>query len=925
MKYALSHALRPRLLFVAGLVFAGFLGWAAADRAAQNQDPPPKRAEEEDKPPAQRREEEEEPGAVTPPKRKIRFEEEDTATKPSHPGINAGADLGQLARTAKSQDVKDLYEKLAVPFDSICPVKLASGERWTANHIRIVPLETLYYTGKGPNSKGPAEYIPLDTKNNRLKPTHLNPDLGYYWIKPYELVALDELDNFRKNRKKVDYEELLVEEQVLSAVLRFHGSAKERGQRKGDWSEVENQLRKRLMTVLLDQLAALTAAADYESAFPLASHLADSFPAESDQLVIAPRIVDLLEKALQAKEGPSLNPNQLRDVHRRLRTLAAQFPNNPKMQELRERLRERAKKLFDDAERLSKSGNKQDLEIAAEKLRQAEELWPTLPGFEDRNLKIRQKYPILRVGVRQLPKHLSPHTALTDSELRAVEMLFESLVKFSPDVSGAGHYHPDLAEGRPLVVELGRQFQLPANAYWCNPQKVGDGLSTPPLPDSKDAVTFNDIRATFHALQSGDGPDHSLVWENLYGEKVVTGGGSGLRATVHLNKGYIEPLALMNAKIVPAWALAQGQQENFGLNPVGSGPFVYAGSGSEQGRTFARFLANPYYGTRAGKLNWPRFREVRFFAYTDAEQEIKNKLEVLLDLTAEEADTLHQTPSAGYNVHLPVATTPNHRVYYLAVNHRVPPLNDENARSALSMAINREKILDDSFRGKLKRKVHKAINSPYPANCWATDPKLHNLTDPKSCDPCDPSLAKANWSAAKKKLRPGEEVTLSLKYPDGDAALAKAMSALANQVQEILKIQIRPVPVDVHALQRDLETSNFDLAYCHYDFPDDTFWLGPLFAAKKPADNGANLENILGYDSAVLRTQMQMAIDYREFAKVQEHTRVIHKILMRETPVIPLWQLDPLHALRKEVKTPPFDPQPVFTDIEKWQLGEVGQ
>ena len=919
MKYASAVAVRPRLLFVFGLLLVGFLGWAATDRAAQNQDPPPKRAEAEDKPPPPRREEEEDPGAATPPKRKIRFEEEDAA-KPSRPGINPGADLGQLARTAKLPDVKELYQKLAVPYDAIYPVKLSSGTVFPA--IRVVPLETLYYTGKGANPKGPTQYIPLDAENKHGKPESLKADLAYHSIKPYELVALDELADFRKKRKKVDYEDLLVEEQVLLAVLRFHGSAKERGQRKGNWSDVENQVRNRLLVVLTDQLTALTASADYESAFALATRLVDMYPAESDQLLIAPRVLDLLEKALQAREGPNLNPNQLRDVHQRLRALAAQFPNNPKMQALKERLRERAKVLFDEAERLSKSTNKQDLEAAAEKLRQAEELWPTLPGFEDRQLKIRQKYPILRVGVRQLPKYLSPHTALTDSELRAVEMLFESLVKFSPDESGVGRYHPDLAEGRPQVVDLGRQFQLPANAYWCDPQKVGDGLSRPPVPDSKDAVTFNDIRATFHALQIGDGPDRTLAWENLYGEKVVTGGGSGLRATVHLSKGYIEPLALMNAKIVPAWSLTQ--QDNFGLNPVGSGPFVYAGLGSEQSRTFARFLANPYYGARAGKLNWPRFREVRFFVYTAADKEMTNKMEVLLDLTAEEADTFQQTPAPGYRIHWPVATTPNRRVYYLAVNHRLPPLNDENARSALSMAINREKILDDIFRGKLKRKVHKAINSPYPANCWATDPKLHSHIDPKSCDPFDLRLAKTYWETAKKKLRPGE-VAFSLKYPDGDSALANAMTALAEQVQEVLKIQIRPVPTDVRALQRDLETSNFDLAYCHYDFPDDTFWLGPLFAPKKPSENGGNLENIFGYDSADLRTELQMSIDFREFTKVQAHTRAIHKILTRETPVIPLWQLDPLHALRKEVKTPSFDPQRVFTDIEKWQLGEVGQ
>jgi hypothetical protein len=51
----------------------------------------------------------------------------------------------------------------------------------------------------------------------------------------------------------------------------------------------------------------------------------------------------------------------------------------------------------------------------------------------------------------------------------------------------------------------------------------------------------------------------------------------------------------------------------------------------------------------------------------------------------------------------------------------------------------------------------------------------------------------------------------------------------------------------------------------------------------------------------------------------------MHNILARnETPVIGLWQLDPLHAIHEQVKTPPLDPQRVFTDIEKWRLDRAG-
>ena len=53
-----------------------------------------------------------------------------------------------------------------------------------------------------------------------------------------------------------------------------------------------------------------------------------------------------------------------------------------------------------------------------------------------------------------------------------------------------------------------------------------------------------------------------------------------------------------------------GQEDNakFGEKPVGSGPFVFDGPHTEQGRPFAAFVANLNYGTRPSKAGLPRFR-----------------------------------------------------------------------------------------------------------------------------------------------------------------------------------------------------------------------------------------------------------------------------------------------------------------------------
>ncbi len=794
-----------------------------------------------------------------------------------------------------------LYSDLAVPYDIVTKMR---GEA-VYPPIRVLPLET-FYSGTVSPKNGPPQFTPLDDENKPLKPQELDANFFYKSIQPYELVALSKLDKLRKEHKVADYEELLAEEQIVSAVLRFHNSGRASGQRKGDWSEVEHRLRTRLMEVMLKQFALVTEASDWETAFTLASRLADTFPGETEQQVIAPLILDMVQKALAAKQGPSINTTQLRDIHVRLRALTEQFPNNLQMQKLKQSLKSQAEKLLAEAVALEKSTNKKDLALAQEKLNQAAELWPTLPGLENHLLDINRKARVLKVGVRQPLTYMSPNTARTDSELRVLDMLFESLVKFSPDASGKGHFRSGLAEGRPQVVELGRRFQLSPNALWWDGQTA-------------DAVSLNDIRTTFRAFKRGDGPDHSLAWENLYGDTEVTGGSDGMGVTVRLSKGYLEPLSLMNLKIVPARALQAGNAEDFGKHPVGSGPFIYAGTASNQGHLYTKFVANVKYGKRAGKQQLPLFDEVQVYHYDKIAEAREKNLTLLLDL---KADDLGQLPKENFRVPMPAdGAAPNRRVYYLAINHRQPALSDENVRAALSLAINREALLDTHFRGSLKRQIDKALNGPYPAHSWACDPKLVKHDDPKSCDPFEPGRASTRFRIAVKKL-PRGALELTLKFPEGDPALKAAMNDLALKVEEVLKevhpVRIRPEAVEAGKLQKDLDTSDFQLAYCHYDFPDDTFWLGPLFAPKKLP--GGDTENIFGYQNDTLMELLQKSIDYREFARVQEYTRIIHSIMLNNTPVIPLWQLDPLNALSVQIEAPPFDPLRVFTDIERWHL-----
>jgi len=304
------------------------------------------------------------------------------------------------------------------------------------------------------------------------------------------------------------------------------------------------------------------------------------------------------------------------------------------------------------------------------------------------------------------------------------------------------------------------------------------------------------------------------------------------------------------------------------------------------------------------------------FAYKDPVKDFGAlKLHLALGLTAAEADRLIKEKVAA--VPLPVAGTPNRRVYFLAVNHR-GPLASPELRRALAHAIPRERLLDDHFRTGLGRQVHKAINSPYPAGSWPTDPKLVSQSGKDSLDLYDEGRAQTLFRQARAKGF--QETSLTLKYPSGDPALVippgkdspAALEALAAQVKKVLNLDIKLEPRDPHDLRNDVEEAGtYQLAYYHYDFPDETYWLGPLLGGES---------NYLNYRGAEVRNLLQESMTHRAFPEVQKYTRTIHGLLVRrEMPVIPLWQLDPLVALNDNFETVPFDPLLVFTDVELWK------
>jgi peptide/nickel transport system substrate-binding protein len=879
----MSHPARPARLLALLLLLAGVavLGFGLAAHAQKGKE------EEEDKnPPTKtkpRPKVEEEDTSAKKPTRRVTAPD-DGVKKPARPAaIPETTDLVTAARQAKNPAVREFLESVAVPHDIVVNPRVIK---------RVAPVDK--YLGQDPpRFAGSLTLHPLDEEWNQEKPWSVN-DRMLTGVKYYEQTALSRVDEFLEkpldsdpNRR--DYvsrpDMLHVAETVLSAVLTFHDSQRAQGKREGEaFDTMEAKVKKRLFDVQLDELNLFVDGNDWDNAFAMAKRLADAYPKPEDHKVIA----DLLAKVIsKAAEAGNYNDEQLLALRAHLKQLQERFPNATALGPIDDRLKAQADSLFQRAQNLVEKAPG-ERNKALEMLRRAEEIYPRLPGLHDYRLRLDNALAVLRVGVRRLPVNLSPNLAYTDAEKQAVELLFEGLVKVSYAPDGSQYYVPGLAEGQPVVLPLGRQFHIARDAYWSNDQPV----------------TAADVRNTLRLLKDPKWSGFDPTWKELVEDMRLSNDPS--RVSLTLTQGVFDPLALMTFKVLPekpwpGFTLNANEEEKFATKPVGSGPYQL--DAALTGGRYVTFTASPSYGSRPGKLGLPHIRQVQFVQGDDPVGDLlAGKVDLVTDVPTDRLAAL-QGPNSPVVVLPPM---PNRRIYFLAANGNRFALQSPAMRKAIAHAIDRNKILDDVFRAGQKG-VHKALNGPYPPDSWACDPNQgYRLSYAKSF------YKEAEQAGAANKV-------LTLKYPDDDPRVGKAMRLIHDQVKaEIgVDLQLKPLPPD--KLREQVEGSHdYDLAYYHYDYASDAYWLWPLF---DPEAIGARQSNFLSYkNDGDLLQQFGRVKAFRDPEKVQTETRLLHRILFEKMPLIPLWQLDTHVAMSPALKPTPFDPLLVFTDVEQWKL-----
>jgi peptide/nickel transport system substrate-binding protein len=597
-------------------------------------------------------------------------------------------------------------------------------------------------------------------------------------------------------------------------------------------------------------------------------------------LAVDPSLRDPVRTLWLRYGAAKLKADDFVTARKALNYLDEHFLQGDQADSLRRALRERSQALVQDAKKLPANQ-------AIARMEEALILWPHAPGLRDDLEKLKKNYRVLYVAVRELPDNLSPATAFADSEVQSLDLLFRRLVQVHAS-DGGQRYSPDLIAGLPQMDGLSEQIQLRRDVYWSDGERL----------------TSADVRHTAQLLESTTGSRELLDLPRAEGRPF------NLQWTA--KQGLLDPLAPLRLYILPekyrSQPLERADNAEFAKAPLGNGPFQFAGRQQEGKRTVAVFRANPYFD-RPDKIN--AVREIRLVAWRDlsAEQPLP---QLVLDVSARSIADLKKTGYSSFH------HQPSRRVYFLALNQRVPALANLDLRRALAHALQRDKVLDDVFRSpEVPAKLFQPLSGPFPAHSWAYCPPPRVPADIYL-----PDLAK---SLARKAGQQLGAIRLTLKFPADEPEVQQACNAIAKQFAEVCeqvqaKITIEPLPVSAKQLRDALMQRDYDLAYCHWDFPDNNLWLWPLFDphpdAVKPGGS-----NYLGYDNdAKLQSLLRGAIIHRQFSAVREYQQNIHVHLYDSMPLIPLWQIPDVYATLPSLTTPGIDPQQAFLNVVDWSL-----
>ena len=454
----------------------------------------------------------------------------------------------------------------------------------------------------------------------------------------------------------------------------------------------------------------------------------------------------------------------------------------------------------------------------------------------------------LRVVAPVEPSSLDPVTGVSGGDHMSLYPLYDRLLNFEPETLEA-------------VPGLATEWEQP------DPETL--------VLQLQEGVTFHDgtpfdAEAVVYNLDRSLTLETSTAKADLAMVESVEATGP-LEVTIHMNRPDASLLLILADRpgmmVSPTAAEAAGA--DFGLNPVGSGPFRFV-----EWRTGDRLVVekNPDYW-QDGK---PYLDGITFRYISDATTVVNglrtHEFDVALKLPAAEVETL-DVPDLDIEVHPSLST----ELCYF--NFSRPPFDDPQVRRAASLAIDRE-----ALNGAHGYGLGRPASQVFPPGYWAADPALADVF------PFD--------------LDEARELMASAGLADGVSIQGLTYTGTAQtQLMEIMQAQLGEIGIDMSVESVDVgtATSTFfnDLGHDLYcaawtGRPDPSQTTNSLFAANSFYNAGK-------YDSPGMSAALEVAGAAQDQAARADAFSEVIRLSQEDALLLPLLHQSDINALFGDV------------------------
>lgn len=363
-----------------------------------------------------------------------------------------------------------------------------------------------------------------------------------------------------------------------------------------------------------------------------------------------------------------------------------------------------------------------------------------------------------------------------------------------------------------------------------------------------------------------------------------------------LNEGNILPRHAWSGLSLSQWP---SNADWFRRHLVTDGPFTLSSWEHQQQLVLT---ANPdYYEPDSPALDRVVLRVVPLRS-NRIEELVAGRADFVPQLTPGEASRLETAPGVTVRQFW-------HRQYdYLAWNIRRQPFEAAAIRRALTMAIDRQALIDTLWHGRARLGT-----TPIPANVWAHHPGLEPW--PHAPDTAGDEMAAQGWGRNRDGhlVRAGVRFEFELLVNAGNPIHVDAAVLIGDQLAK-LGIAVTVRRLDFHALVDRLDNGEFDAAIGSWGI-DTSLDLGYAFHSRSLTEG----YNSGGYAEPRVDALIEAA---RGESDTEVRRRLLHElqeILHRDQPYTFLWEPPRLDAHRTRIEGVQPNPLSSLFRLRQWR------